>query len=126
MDQAASDYVLAVRVRHAASIIMTHAVGSNMAGLPPSTSVRFGPAFVPIERYYTEHVQISSNEGADNRLLRANARREATVGWSLVSMTRDLSGDSVQLVWNNIGSHRELGPTRSRSVLGRPPDTGSH
>jgi hypothetical protein len=37
MEQAASDYVLAVRVLHTGSIIMTHAVGGRYA--PPRSGV---------------------------------------------------------------------------------------
>jgi hypothetical protein len=94
----------------------------GMVGLSPSSSVRFCPAFVPTkeeearrpvadeqtnfsnrtptERYYTEQVQISSNKGADNELLRADANEKLGRGWRLVGMAKDPSGDSVELVWD--------------------------
>lgn len=93
----------------------------GMAGLSPSSSVRFCPAFVPTkeearrpvadeqtnfsdrtptERYYTEQVQISPNKGANNELVRADANEKLGRGWRLVGITRDPSGDSVELVWD--------------------------
>jgi len=93
----------------------------GMAGLSPSSSVHFCPAFVPTkeearravadeqtsfsdrtpaERYYTEHVRISPNKGADNELLRADANEKLGRGWRLVGMAKDQSGDSVELVWD--------------------------
>ena len=42
MDQAASDYVLAVRVLHTGSIIMTHAVYINFALFFIVSSIRNG------------------------------------------------------------------------------------
>jgi hypothetical protein len=93
----------------------------GMAGLSSSSSVRFCPAFVPTkeevrrpvadehtnhsdrtptEHFYTEQVQISSNEGADNELLRADANEKLGRGWRLVGMAKDQSGDSVELVWD--------------------------
>ena len=95
-----------------------------MAGLSPSTSVRFCPALVPTEeearravadeqtrfsdrtpaeRYYTEQVRISPNKGADNELLRADANEKLQRGWRLVSVAKDPSGDSVELVWDTFG-----------------------
>ena len=93
----------------------------GMAGLSPSSSVRFCPAYVPTkeearravadeqrnfsdqppaERYYTEQVQISPDEGADNELLRADVNEKLRRGWRLVGMTKGPSGDSVELVWD--------------------------
>ena len=49
----------------------------------------------PSERYYTEHVQISTgestNEGADNELLPAAVCQKIRRGWRLVSMVRNPS-----------------------------------
>ena len=56
------------------------------------------------ERYYTEHVQISTDEGADNELLRADANEKLRWGWRLVSMTKDPSGDSIEFVWDTSGT----------------------
>ena len=96
-----------------------------MAGLSPSTSVRFCPALVPTkeearravadeqtsfsdrtpaERYYTEQVRISPNKGADNKLLRADANEKLQRGWRLVNMLKDPGGDSVELVWDPSGT----------------------
>jgi hypothetical protein len=95
-----------------------------MAGLSPSSSVRFCPAFAPTEeearrpmadeqtnfsdrtsteRYYTEHVRISPDEGSDNELLRADANEKLRRGRRLVGMTKDPSGGSVELVWDTSG-----------------------
>ena len=57
----------------------------------------------PAERYYTEQVRISPNKGADNELLRADANETLQRGWRLVSVARDPSGDSVELVWDTFG-----------------------
>ena len=54
----------------------------------------------PAERYYTEHVRISPDEGSDNELLRADANEKLRRGRRLVGMTKDPSGDSVELVWD--------------------------
>lgn len=59
---------------------------------------------LPAEHYYTEHVQISTDNGADNELLRADAYEKLRRGWRLVSMTKDPSGDSVKLVWDKAGT----------------------
>lgn len=58
----------------------------------------------PTERYYTEHVQIFPDEGADNELLRADANEKLRWGWRLVSITKVPSGDSVELVWDTSGT----------------------
>jgi hypothetical protein len=58
----------------------------------------------PAERYYTEHVRISSDEGADNELLRADANEKLRRGWRLVSITKDPSENSVELVWDTSGT----------------------
>jgi hypothetical protein len=58
----------------------------------------------PAERYYTEHVQISPDEGGDNELLRADANEKLQRGWRLVSMLKDPGGDSVELVWDTSGT----------------------
>ena len=58
----------------------------------------------PAERYYTEHVQISLDEGGDNELLRANVNEKLRWGWRLVSMIKDSGGDSVELVWDTSGT----------------------
>jgi hypothetical protein len=58
----------------------------------------------PAERYYTEHVRICSDEGADNELLRADANEKLRRGWRLVSITKDPSENSVELVWDTSGT----------------------
>ena len=58
------------------------------------------PEQVSAGRYYTEHVRISTDEGADNELVRANINEKLRRGWRLVSMTPGPSMDSVELVWN--------------------------
>jgi hypothetical protein len=58
----------------------------------------------PAERCYTEHVRISSDdEGAYDELLIADAFQKLQRGWRLVSITRDSSEDSVELVWDTSG-----------------------
>ncbi len=57
----------------------------------------------PAERYYTEHVRISPHEGADNELLRADANEKLQWGWRLVSVAKDPSGESVELVGDTFG-----------------------
>jgi hypothetical protein len=56
------------------------------------------------ERYYTEHVRISPNDDGDNELLRADVNEKLRWGWRLVSMIKDPSGDSVELVWDTAGA----------------------
>jgi hypothetical protein len=58
----------------------------------------------PAERYYTEHVRISPDEGSDNELLRADANEKLRRGWRLVSMIKDPNEDSVELVWDTFGT----------------------
>ena len=60
----------------------------------------------PAERYYTERVQISSDEGVDNELLRADANEKLQRGWKMDGMTREPDGDSVELVWDTSGTKR--------------------
>ena len=57
------------------------------------------------ERYYTEHVRISTNdEGAYDELLIADAFQKLQRGWRLISITRDSDGDGVELVWDTSGA----------------------
>jgi hypothetical protein len=92
-----------------------------------SSSVRFGPAFVPTkesgravdnehtefsnrssaERYYTEHLQISTDEGADNELVRADINETLQRGWRLVRLTPGPGVDTVELVWDTSGGSEE-------------------
>ena len=59
----------------------------------------------PAERYYTEHVRISTNhEGAYDELLLADAFQKLQRGWRLISITRDSDGDSVELAWDTSGT----------------------
>jgi hypothetical protein len=72
----------------------------------------------PAERYYTEHVRISPDEGGDNELLRADANEKLRRGWRLVSMTKDQGEDSVELVWDTSGaSERFWKPPRYLVVV---------
>jgi hypothetical protein len=58
------------------------------------------PEQLSAKRYYTEHVRISTDEGADNEPVRADINEKLRRGWRLVSMTPGPSMDSVELVWN--------------------------
>jgi hypothetical protein len=59
------------------------------------------------ERYYTEHVRIFSDEGADNELLGADITEKLQRGWKLKSMIQTPGRDSVELVWDASGPSRE-------------------
>jgi hypothetical protein len=55
------------------------------------------------ERYYTEHVRISTDEGANNELVRANINEKLQRGWRLVSMIPGPGAGDVELMWNTSG-----------------------
>lgn len=58
------------------------------------------PEQISAKRYHTEHVRISTDEGADNELVRADINEKLRRGWRLVSMTPGPGMDCVELVWN--------------------------
>ena len=56
------------------------------------------------ERYYIEYVEIYTDEAAANEPLREAINEKLRRGWRMVSMSRDPSGDYVELVWDTYGS----------------------
>lgn len=51
------------------------------------------------DHYYIEYVQVSTDEAAANEPLRDAINQKTQQGWRLLSMTRDPSGDRIELVW---------------------------
>ena len=56
-----------------------------------------------VKRYYTEHVRISTDEGAENELVRAYINEKLQLGWRLIMLTPGLEVDTVELVWDTSG-----------------------
>jgi hypothetical protein len=57
----------------------------------------------PAERYYTEYVEVSTEEGATNDSLRKALGEKQRWGWQLVTFTVDRSGSIATLVWDTSG-----------------------
>ncbi len=66
-----------------------------MAQLPEQDSGQPKP-----ERYYIEYVEVSTDEAAAYEPLRRAINEKLRRGWRLVRVSRDPSGDGVELVWD--------------------------
>jgi hypothetical protein len=59
------------------------------------------------ERYYTEHLQVPTDEGTDNELVQADItekiREKTQRGWRLVMLTQGPGVDTVELKWDTSG-----------------------
>ncbi len=52
------------------------------------------------ERYYIEYVELSTEKASANEPLREAINGKMRRGWRLLRVTRDPSGDGVELVWD--------------------------
>jgi hypothetical protein len=55
-------------------------------------------------RYHIEYVDMSTDEAAANESLRKSINEKLRWGWRLLRVSRDPSGDGLELVWDTSGS----------------------
>ncbi len=64
---------------------------------------RKAPGRPAAERYYAEYVGLPTAEGSVEAALQTAINERAKLGWKLVSMTKEPSGDGLFLVWDTSG-----------------------
>ena len=64
---------------------------------------RKAPGRPAAERYYAEYVGLPAAEGSVEAALQAAINEGANLGWKLVSMAKEPSGESLFLVWDTSG-----------------------